>query len=173
MLTILMNSKKFFSCWTDTAQEDCSHCIKPPPRSSKKRLTPLEAFNSGKLLQYLFCNEYAQRGEYEDSWAGHQPLTPETWGDGRGGCVVSPAELRRDRGRRRRGVYSSPDVPSSLKCDYFGRKSGTAGTTTTAASVTPGDEWSVLYPKDLDDPHLRGWKCSGGQGGGLGVPELD
>jgi hypothetical protein len=34
-------------------------------------------------------------------------------------------------------------------------------------------EWSVAFPKDLTDPHVKAKRVKSGGVGGLGVPELD
>jgi hypothetical protein len=171
------------------------------PASAKKKLTRAEAFNKGMLLQYLFCNggfTDEDEDDYEASWAGHQPLTPDTWTVNTSESHIPPrlsaSEQRLMRRRRRRGLVMSPlksngsIVPGGLLnapspphlVTKPPRREGQADQTSFACSSSAsnetryfsGMEWSVPYPKDLVDPHVGDeWKTR--LSTGLSVPELE
>ncbi|KAL3805791.1 hypothetical protein HJC23_007752 [Cyclotella cryptica] len=176
-------------------------CNAKSPASAKKKLTRAEAFNKGMLLHYLFCNggfTDEDEDDYEASWAGHQPLTPETWTVAPSKSNIPPrlsaSEQRLMRRRRRRGLVMSPlkshgsivaggflDAPSPpavlTKTGPRARQEdetsfASSSKASNAAEYVSGMEWSVPYPKDLVDPHLGDeWKTR--LSTGLSGPELE
>jgi hypothetical protein len=112
-----------------------------------QRLTCIEAFNSGQLLRYLFCNYYDQDEDYETTWKGHQPLTPDTWSSQQEGITAN--ERRWTRRRMKRGCLS-PKVKT--------RDTDATDIVKSTDAADKGSEWPVSYPRDLTDPHLKEWK---------------
>lgn len=159
--------------------------------AGKKRLTQTEAFNNGMLLQYLFCNGGCEEEEddYEASWTGHQPLTPDTWTTPEFEFEprLTASEQRLMRRRRRRGLLKSGNNimaergqfgPLSPPKKSAARASNENTTLSSISSKTDKSnaEWSVSFPKDLVDPHVtEEWKNMHDKmhGKGLGLPELD
>lgn len=171
-----------------------SFSFRTPPRNvhhpPNKKLTAAEAFNKGQLLQYLFCNGFcleftgnsseedisSSKEYFESNWAGHQPLTPDTWNttSAVGASERSNAgELRRGRGRRRRGLSCSTSSPPPSMSSPGLSTDGSSSSTNRSGEENIGgnNEWSVAFPKDLT-PHLKGKKKRGVLVG-LAVPELD
>lgn len=125
----------------------------PPRSTARKRITALEAYNTGMLFQYMIdcvsdlqnCCNRDSTVDYEKKWVGHQPLTPNTWaadGDDTA-SIVSTSELRLNRRRRRRGVLS-PKLGAKIGID----------SRTISEDGSHDFVPSIPFPGDVVDPHM-------------------